>query len=198
VRHLEVNDLQIYTYFSSDSMMNTYVIWHRDRREAILVDPVHFDGGLFEILESNALEIMAVLVTHAHEEDFKAIKTIPKIYHHVKLYGGSDRIFGMPLENLKEAPRFFAAGFAIDPIFLPGHHSDSLLYLLEGLLFSGDLLSAGGLAMADGNYGRRLLCQCIKESIFTLNEHTLILPLFGPPSTVGIEKETNALLQELC
>jgi hydroxyacylglutathione hydrolase len=198
VTNHELNDLQIYTYFTSETMMNTYVVWHRDRREAILVDPVVLDPGLFEIIESNDLEIMAVLLTHAHEEHFKAVKTIPKIYHHARLYGGSDRIYDIPVENLKQTPRFFAAGFPIDPVFLPGHHSDSLLYLLEGLLFTGDLLSAGSLAVADGGYGRKLLCQCIRETLFELSEHTLILPLYGPPSTLGIEKETNAVLQELC
>ncbi len=198
MKQFESNDLQIYTYFSSESMMNTYVIWHKDRGEALLIDPVELDGGLFEIIEANGLEVMAMLLTHAHEDHFKAVRTVPKIYHNAKIYGGCDQIFDLPVENLKESPRFTVAGFSVDPIFLPGHHSDSLLFHLEGLLFTGDLISAGSLALADGSFGRKLLCQCIHESIFTLSEHTLVLPLFGPPSTIGIERETNIILQELC
>lgn len=198
MRFLESNDLQLYTYFSSETMMNTYVIWHWNRREAILIDPVVMDAGLFEILESNNLEITAVLLTHAHEGQFKAVKTIPKIYHTARLYGGSNSIYDIPVENLQETPEVNAAGFPVNPIFLPGHHSDSLLYQIEGLLFTGDMLSAGSLAIADASYGRALLCHCIKESLFAMSDHTLVLPLYGPPTTIGIEKETNIHLQELC
>lgn len=196
-RLFQSNDLQLYTYFSSDTMMNTYVVWHKDRREAMLIDPVILDSGLFEILEGNNLEVTAVLLTHHDEKHFSAVKTIPKIYHHAVFYGGGDSIFHIDVENVKETPRFHVAGFAVDPIFLPGHYSDSLMYLLNGLLFTGDILSAGNLVLADDSYGRALMAQCIRESVYSLTDHSLILPLYGPPSTVAIEKETNIIIQDL-
>ncbi len=195
---IEYNDMQLYSYFSFQSMMNTYVIWRKDTRDAILIDPVVLDVGLFEILEGNNLEITSVLLTHAHETNFHGLKTIPKIYHDVTIYGGSSRIYDLSIKNIKEPGRIYTAGFTVDPIFLPGHHSDSLVYKIEELLFTGDILSAGNLVLADANYGRSLLCQCIHEYLFALSDHSLILPLFGPPSTIGIERKTNTILNELC
>lgn len=192
------SDLRVYSYFNSENQMNSYVLWKRDVRQAIIIDPVVLDVGLFEIISSNDLEIAVVLLTHADEDHFHAVKTIPKIYPNVQIYGGGRQIFDLPVGKLTHHRQFEAAGFSITPIFLSGHHSDSLCYHVMGMLFPGDVLSAGSMARADGGFGRKLLCQCIVELILRRDENELILPLFGPPSTVGIEKKSNAVIRELC
>ena len=58
------------------------------------------------------------------------------------------------------------------------------------VLFSGDTLFAGGYGRTDlpGGSHNHLL-QSIKESIFKLDENTVIYPGHGPSTTVKAEKE---------
>jgi glyoxylase-like metal-dependent hydrolase (beta-lactamase superfamily II) len=181
---------QVLIYFSPETLSNSYVLYEAGSSTAMVIDPRVFDLPLFDLLESNGLSIGAVLLTHADEKAAHAIRTMQKVYT-FSIYGGSDSIENLPIRNIKPVNRFEAAGFPIDSIFLPGHFMDSLMYRIGDFLFPGDILSAGTVIDTGSSYGQELLVQSVREIIAPLPGHTLILPAYGPPSTIRVELETN-------
>jgi glyoxylase-like metal-dependent hydrolase (beta-lactamase superfamily II) len=187
---------KVLIYFTPETLTNSYMLYEEDSGSALVIDPRVFDLPLFDLLETNKLTIGAVLLTHADEKAAHAIRTMQSVYDFA-IYGGSDSIENLPMRNIKPVNQFEAAGFEIDSIFLPGHYMDSLVYRVGDYLFPGDIMSAGSFVSADSNYGQALLLQCFKETIMEMPEHTMILPAFGPPSTIRIELETNSQLMRL-
>ena len=186
--------LKVLVYFSPETLSNSYILCDTQGGKALIIDPRVFDIPLFETLEANGVTVAAVLLTHADEFAARALRTMQSIYD-FEIYGGSDKLENLTLHNIKSVTHFEAAGFTVKSLFLPGHYLDSLVFHIDDFLFTGDIVTAGSITDADGAYGRALLIQCIKESILDLPTHTLVLPAFGPPSTVGIEIETNNTLQ---
>lgn len=186
--------LKVLVYFSPETLSNSYILCDTEGGSALMIDPRVFDIPLFETLEANGVTVGAVLLTHADEFAARAIRTMLSVYD-FEIYGGNDSLENLTMHNIKSINYFEAAGFTVKSLFLPGHYLDSLIFHIDDHLFTGDILTAGTITNTDGAYGRALLIQCIKESILDLPVHTLILPAAGPPSTVGIEIETNADLK---
>ncbi|KGE73745.1 MBL fold metallo-hydrolase [Spirochaeta lutea] len=187
--------MQAASYFSTKHLKNTYIISADNSNKTLLVDPFEIELPLFELLEKRGLIVDSVLLTHGDAQNVPALLSLPRIYGSISIYGGLDAIAGIPITNVKEMAAFRAADIEIEPIFLPGHHSDSIIYRIGSTLFTGELLEAGLVVKADESYGRALLIQCIKETLFSLPKEMVILPSQGPPSSIGIEIETNDDLQ---
>ncbi len=181
---------KVLIYFTPETLSNSYILYEEGSHSAVVIDPRVFDLPLFDLLESHELSISAVLLTHADDKAAHAIRTMQSVYDFA-IFGGSDTIEHLPMRNIKPVNQFEAGGFGVESIFLPGHYMDSLVYLIGDYLFPGDIISAGNFVEADSNYGQALLIQCFKETMQEMPEHTLILPAYGPPSSIKIELETN-------
>ena len=186
--------MKVLVHFSPESLSNSYVLYGEPGSTAIVVDPRAFDIGFFELLESRNLDVVAVLLTHGNQSTAHAIRTLHRVYD-FKAYGGMDSNENVSLVNIKSETHFEISGLVVESLFLPGHYLDSIVYRIGPYLFPGDLLSAGLIPDTDGAYGKALLIQCLQESILEMPDRTLVLPTFGPPSTVGIERVTNQELK---
>ena len=76
------------------------------------------------------------------------------------------------------------------------HSSDSIVYKVDKLLFTGDALEAGMIGHTLSRYGNALLREGIDRRILSQSEDCLILPGHGPPSTVGAERLYNLGMAE--
>lgn len=182
--------MKLLVHFSPDSLSNSYVLYEEADRRAIVIDPRAFDLGYFELLQSKNLSVAAVLLTHGNNNTAHAIRTLKRIYQ-FDSYGGVEANEDIDLINVKSETHFQVGELQIESLFIPGHYLDSIVYRVGDYLFPGDLLSAGLVPDTDGAYGKALLIQCLQESVLEMPEHTLILPTFGPPTSVGIERITN-------
>ena len=72
---------------------------------------------------------------------------------------------------------------------VPGHTSDSVVYGIEDILFTGDVLSAGELGSTNSSYSEFILKSNIEKKIFSQQEGTILMPGHGPPSTLQAIKE---------
>lgn len=182
--------MNIMVYFSPETLSNSYILCPEHDNRAILVDPRAFDVPLFQLIDSRKLEIVGILLTHCTPQAGQAIRTIKSLYD-PEVFGGSEQIEDIRINNIHQKRSVSIADLHIEAIRIPGLHTDSTLYRVEDCLFSGDVLSAGTMAESDGTYGRAIMIQAVRELLKNLNEGTRVLPLHGPPSTVGIERETN-------
>jgi len=182
--------MNVLVYFSPETLSNSYVIFPDDGSDAILIDPRGFDVPLFKLVESRQLSIRSVLLTHATTLASKTIRTLKRIYT-IDVFAGTDVLDAIKINNVHDIKSFSCSGLTISAIAVPGHFADSLMYLIDDKLFSGDVLLAGTMSRADGSYGRALMIQQTREICASLPGYTTVLPLYGPPSTIAIERTIN-------
>ncbi len=187
--------MKFFTHFSVVGFSNSYLIGPDKGGDAVLIDPGMFDVKLLHLIESNNLYVKYILITHAHIAHFQGIKTILKIYE-AQIFSHRDSIMDIPSVKVGEMDRIKVGEFEFDVYETPGHSSDSLLYVLNKFLFTGDTLTAGSIGSTDNGYAKGLMLSSIRKKILTFDDSYFIFPGHGPPTTIGIERRTNPYLQD--
>ena len=82
-------------------------------------------------------------------------------------------------------------------MILPGHSSDSVVYNIGNILFTGDVLSAGELGSTNSSYSEYILRSNIEQKIYSQLDDVIVMPGHGPPSTLGAIKAFNYDLKPL-
>ncbi len=182
--------MKVFYHFAVTGFSNTYLIGPDEGGEAILIDPGILDVELLRLIEDNNFYVKHILITHGHKSHYNGIKTLLKVYDS-RIYSASSRIMDYPSERLENGAVIKLSGMEISIIEIPGHSSDSLVFRIEDMLFTGDVLRAGQIGTTTNKYSRAILISAIKEKIFTLEDNLLIFPGHGAPSTIKAEKLLN-------
>lgn len=181
--------MRIYSHFAVNTLSNTYLIG-LPSRGAILVDPGSFDGELLELIEHHSYTLTCVLLTHSDEEHLAGLRTIMRVYSDVRICGAMSTIMGRTVIPVKTGEALDICGSSVKVIGLPGYGRDCIAFLVGGFLFCGPALSAGEIGSVSNPYAKAILLANIAESVFTLPGETVILPFYGPPTTVAVERQT--------
>ena len=182
--------MKIYIYQNNIGFSNCYLILNENAKKVILVDPGQFTSSIITKIESNSYSLEAVLITHSHPNHINGIKTLQKIYAPPIFAADwdiaendSNTIVGNGVLNIAEIETQY--------FHLPGHTTDSMIYKIANVLFTGDVISAGKIGSTSSKYSDYILKRNIKEKIFSLPDETIILPGHGPLTSVGAEKKFN-------
>ncbi|MFA5357893.1 MAG: MBL fold metallo-hydrolase [archaeon] len=136
-----------------------------EKGEAILIDPAGSIKEIEKAAAENNVKIIFQLVTHAHFDHTQNVSYFLKK--------------GIPLksfEELKREPVFFAAGIKIETLFLPGHTSDSVCFLVCNNLFTGDVLFADGIGRTDLGGDEKLMRASLEKlSALSKNNSEIII-----------------------
>jgi hydroxyacylglutathione hydrolase len=187
--------MRFYSLFSRVGFSNAYLVGPDQGGDALLVDPGVFDATLLQAMEGNGLYVRSILVTHAHNAHINGIRGILKVYD-AAIYASHSSILDFPARRIVGGETLSLGGFTVNVIETPGHSIDSLCFHIDGMLFTGDTLSAGSVGSTRDGYARGLLLETVRDKILTLGDEVLIFPGHGPPSKVGVEKLYNPLLGE--
>ncbi len=187
--------MRLFFHFAVANLSNTYLIGPDGPGEAILVDPGALDVALLQLIEGNGFRPSHVLVTHAHKAHINGIKTVRKVYD-TKIYSMSPTVLDFETVQIHDGQQLCLAGINVSATHIPGHSSDSVIYRIGDWLFTGDVLYAGGIGKARTGYSRALMVSSLRERVMTMEDHVLVFPGHGPPSTIEAEKATNAALVE--
>ncbi len=205
--------MKIKRFILSDMGVNCYLI--SNNSDAILID-VGFNPTIIEeYIDSNNLNLLAILLTHAHFDHIGGLEQIRSkykapVYVHEKeqdwltnpALNGSEtfsyfgKVTSKPSENIiKEENILNIDDFHIKVIHTPGHTPGSVTYKINNWLFTGDTLfnrSIGRTDFAGGNHVQ--LINSIKKKIFLLTDKSIVFPGHGEQTTVGEEKKNNPFL----
>src|SRR5688572_12297824 len=198
---------------------NCVVIACESTRKAIVVDPGDEPDRILAIVRANALEVCAVIHTHAHLDHIMgtfavvdATGAVARLHERDRLlWDSSDRIaasyhippprkplLAEPLQD-NETIRFGEAAAAV--IHTPGHTPGSCCFrvVLEdgsGLLLSGDTLFRGNIGRPYGSHASlQSLRALIQKRLLVLDDDTVVIPGHGPMTQIGYERRNNALLK---
>ena len=169
---------------------NAYCIGPDGPGDAILIDPGSIDATLLRHIEDNHFRLAAILVTRPRDFHVSGIRTIKRIYD-AEIIAPCRSLLNFPCRFVEDGDRVQVGEFSIQVLGMPKHARDSVVYEIGGMLFTGDLLTAGMVDVSATPYGRALLAETIRSELFAYPEQTLIFSTFGPPTTVGVEQAVN-------
>lgn len=197
---------------------NTYVV--DDGKNCVVIDPGCYDrheiDALFQYIESNNLEPKAILLTHGHidhvlgcyeffkkyDVDFyihsEDLVTLNRVSEYSAMYGFP--AYTPPKEPthiLKGGEQISFGNIHFDVKFTPGHAPGHVVYYNkeDKYVINGDVLFKGSFGRTDLPGGSmEILKKTIHEVMFNLPEETTVYCGHGPATTIGVEMQTNYIL----
>jgi glyoxylase-like metal-dependent hydrolase (beta-lactamase superfamily II) len=192
---------------------NCYLVWDEQSKEAVVIDPGGDPDTIFDVISQNSLKVIHIINTHAHVDhvganDLIRQKTQATLFIHsaeVSLLQdlelnlshalGREKDFLPPTGVLNDKDKLKLKGFDLEVLHTPGHTPGSICLYVDGRLFSGDTLFAGGVGRTDlpgGNF--RQLKDSLEHKILKLSDEVVVYPGHGPNTTIGKEKRDNSFL----
>ncbi|MGI5083407.1 MBL fold metallo-hydrolase [Treponema putidum] len=186
--------MKVYLHFSPQLFTNTYLIGNEITKEAVIIDPAKITEKMIYQIEKNEFNLKAVLLTHNLEHPYETgLNTILKIYS-PKVYAGSCFSENVTINTLRGDGTIDLAGYPVRYFAIPAHSSYSYIFQIENIVFTGNSLSAGMIGQTSNVYAERTLRNILKTKLMGLDNSLIIMPFYGPPSSIGTELKFNASL----
>ena len=189
--------MKLFFQYCSFGFCNCYILGAEEWQQgslhpnaAIIIDPCNMERNTLEIIENNNFDLKAILVTHDHQSHVRGLRTLKRIYN-VDVYAVNHSIMEHKTIMVKDGDKIDIAGFNIEVISIPGHSSDSIVYKIDNLLFTGDVLTAGLVGGTASAYGAATQMNNLRSRLLSLPGDYIVLPGHGPPSTLEAERRFN-------
>lgn len=198
-------------YVIGSIQTNAYLIYDEDTKKAAIIDPGEYEPGISKDAVSLGLDIIYIILTHAHGDHIGGIDGFKKDFPKIKLICHEEERemllnpnFNLSLEVLgravsKEADIYVTekdeinvGNITFNIIHTPGHTKGGMCLYAEKKLFCGDTIFRYSIGRTDfygGDFS--VLMNSIKDKIFHLPDDTILLPGHMGISTVGDEKKGN-------
>ncbi|MDR0387293.1 MAG: MBL fold metallo-hydrolase [Treponema sp.] len=163
-------------------------------REAIIIDPGVMDEEILNFIERNDYALRGVLLTHDHRSHVRGLRTLKRIYN-AEIYAVNPLILDQKATLIRDGDILSIGPFRIEVISVPGHSSDSAVFKVDNLLFTGDAISAGLVGTTASSYGAAIQITALRSKILSLPGDFTILPGHGPPTSLEAERRFNAGIQ---
>jgi glyoxylase-like metal-dependent hydrolase (beta-lactamase superfamily II) len=210
--------IQIQAFAFNAFQENTFVV--SDGQDAVIFDPGCYtkqeEAELFEYINTNGLEVKAILFTHAHidhilgasycQQAFAAPAylhasdystwTSVKSYAHV--YGFENyKETEVPTHLLADQQELQFGKLSFKVYHTPGHAPGHVVFHHNsGFVINGDVLFKGSFGRVDLPGGDlETLKKSIFEVMFKFPEQTVVYCGHGPSTSIGQEKQTNYILE---
>lgn len=184
--------MKVYLYLNIRGFSNCYLIVNENTNEAIIIDPGKITENLISQIENRHINLIGVLITHNHGSHVDGLKVLQKIYS-PKVYAADWNIAKNESTILTGDGKIELADMIIEYMFIPGHTSDSVVFKIGNILFTGDVISVGAIGSTNSSYSEYILKSNIEQKIYSQKEQTILMPGHGPPSTLKAIKQLYKL-----
>ena len=187
--------MKLFFQYCSFGFSNCYILGAEDNdpeesNAAIIVDPGSIEKDTLEIIENNNFDVKIVLITHDHISHVRGLRTLKRIYN-AEIFAINQTVLDHKTNMIKDDDKINLSGFNIEVISIPGHSSDSAVYRVGNLLFTGDVLTAGLVGSTASAYGAATQMNKLRSRLLSLPGDYVVLPGHGPPSTLEAECRFN-------
>lgn len=194
---------------------NCVVIWDEETLDGVVFDPGGDANRIVEYIESNKINVHAILLTHGHVDHVSGTNGVKeatgaKSYLHEDDWKTAEEtprqclMFGIPVEDppqvdekIQDGDTFEFGTLKFEAMHTPGHSPGSTVFRFTEdpqLLVAGDLLFAGSIGRVDLPGGDE---SKMKESLAKMKElpdDLVVISGHGPQTSIGKEKRSNPYL----
>ena len=176
----------------------TYLVAEAEGGEGVVIDPSFGIDPVLRGVDDLRVKVRFVLNTHSHPDHVAGNREVKertgaKVVAHKVAPLNQD-------VSVDAGSRFDSGRLRFDVLHTPGHTPDSVLYLFEGHVATGDTLFVGECGRTDlpgGDPGQ--MYDSLFGPVLRLADATVVLPghNYGatPTSTIGREKAQNYVLR---
>ena len=190
---------------------NCYVAIDTESRKGFMVDPGGYSSAIHKAIEDEGVELVYIILTHAHSDHIEGVPEYQRLYPNVKLVCSEAELpmlqdaranftgmwGGKPLTLtpdvlVKEGDLITVGNMSFLVLATPGHTPGGICLYGEGVLFSGDTLFRGSIGRTDfpgGSYAQ--LIDSIERKLYTLPDDTRVFPGHEGETNIGWEKKHN-------
>ena len=175
----------------------TYLVADREGGEGVVIDPSFGIDPVLEAIDSKSVKVRYILNTHSHPDHVAGNKDVrertgAKVVAHRVAPLGQD-------VSVDDGDAIAAGRLKFEVVHTPGHTKDSVLYIFEGNVATGDTLFVGECGRTDLPGGDPSeMYDSLHRRLVALDDGLVVLPGhdYGatPTSTIGREKRENYTL----
>lgn len=176
----------------------TYLVAEREGGVGVVIDPSYGITPVLDAIDARSVKVRYVLATHRHPdhiagaEDVKA-RTGAKMIAHTSAPIGQDL-------SVRDGETVEVGTLRFRVVHTPGHTPDSVLYVFDGHVATGDTLFVGECGRTDlPESDPTAMYDSLMGRVIALDDALVVLPGhdYGstPTSTIGREKSDNYVLQ---
>jgi hydroxyacylglutathione hydrolase len=195
---------------------NSFLVRAEGADRAVMVDPGDEAPRLLAAIDELGVGLDAILLTHTHFDHVGAVAPVAKatgatVYCpklEVPVLADIMRFVPWPGigpfesydadETVEGGEHLNLAGLDIDVVFTPGHSPGHVTYVVDGSLFSGDVLFQGSVGRTDLPGGDwPTLARSIQGLLDAHPDDTKVYPGHMGLTTLGQERATNPFVLEL-
>lgn len=193
---------------------NCHILADKETKDAVIIDPGAETDKILSIINTENLNLKAVLLTHGHGDHIGAVPKIiseknTKLLIHkddaVMLSDAERNLSAMlgfsitsehPYTELSDGDVLTFGSLRVEVLHTPGHTRGGVCFFVPNedapILFSGDTLFCGDVGRCDLPGGSwESLKNSIITKLYSLPENTVVYPGHGTASTIGKEKISN-------
>ena len=183
--------MKLFFHYCSAGFSNCYILGTDDPpNEALIIDPGDMDPEVLGMIENNNYSLKGILITHDHAHHVQGLKTIIRIYG-AEIFAINPIVQEHRTTLVRDGDIIDIGQFKTEVISTPGHSSDSAVYKIGRLLFTGDALSAGMVGRTASSYAAATQVSALRNKILSLPGEYTVLPGHGPPSSLEAERRFN-------
>ena len=182
--------------FDQQSSTYTYLLASRSGGEALLIDPVVELADMYiTLIQQLNLQLVYALDTHTHADHITALGTLRERTDCTTVMGDHTRAECVDIK-LAEGDLLDVDGIKLRALFTPGHTDESMSFVLNDRVFTGDVLLYRGTGRTDFQGGDPYKSwDSIVNKLFQLPDDTLIYAAHDykgwTVSTIAEEKQHN-------
>jgi glyoxylase-like metal-dependent hydrolase (beta-lactamase superfamily II)/rhodanese-related sulfurtransferase len=177
-----------------------YLVVDEASRSALAIDPrLDQVDEVLEALTARAVRLTHVLDTHTHADHLSGVRRLAQRTGASVLAHAASKL-KQPARRVTGGMTFELGTKTVTVMDAPGHTPDSLAILVDGHLFTGDALFAGGAGRTDFMGGSASDLFDTLRGFEALPDNTVVHPghdyVGRPVTTIGEQKVGNPLLRE--
>lgn len=155
----------------------TYLVIDEETKETAVIDPVFGLGDMLDlIIDEYELNIVAIAETHKHQDHASDVLSLKNQFS-AKVYLSSKCESCRKDFSLEDGDKIKLGDSSLTVAALPGHSEDSVIFLGDGFVLTGDTLHVNSTGRTDFETGDPgLLYDGIKNKILTLPQQTVVFP----------------------
>ncbi|NQV38612.1 MAG: MBL fold metallo-hydrolase [Candidatus Marinimicrobia bacterium] len=195
-----MESLIIQSFYGGYDQNFVYLITDKFSGEQCLIDAAIPFSNIEKFIPDN---LSSLLITHSHGDHIAYLDDISHVFTSINIFSFSQQnSTKYSVQAIRDSQIIKLGNTKINVLHTPGHFPDSVCFLINNALFTGDTLFVGrtGRTISQGSDVRKLY-QSVYSKLLTLPKDTLIFPghNYGPKPTItlGENIQISPLLQAI-